>query len=144
MKLHGVLLQALRFDRPRLENLSYLNAAEWRDLLRIADKERLTLALGLHGELALPPDIRARIDANLAQNAERFERSRHVYEEIARALKASDIESVVLKGFSHWPSFSLDPRHRPQYDLDLFCLPDQVLRARDVLLSLGYEPLGGF
>ncbi len=102
------------------------------------------MALGLHCEVALPSDVRARIDANLAQNAERFERTRQMYEEIARALNASDVELVVLKGFSNWPSFSLDPRHRPQYDLDLLCLPDQVMRAKDALLSLGYEPVEGF
>ena len=144
MKPHRLLLEALRFQNSRQEALRRLNAAEWRRVLKAADEEHLTLALGLRCGPVLPEPIRTRIDADLAKNAKRFARAQEDYEEIAKALRAGGVDFVVLKGFSHWPSFSLDPRHRPQYDLDLLCPPDQVSRARDALVSLEFEPVAGF
>jgi len=69
---------------------------------------------------------------------------RKVYEEVAGALAAGGVEFAVLKGFSHWPGYALDPRHRPQYDLDLLCPQGQLSAARDAVASLGYKPLSGF
>jgi predicted MFS family arabinose efflux permease len=139
-----LLLEALRFRNPLPEGLRQLNADDWRRLLNAANDEHLTLALGLRCGPALPEAIRTRIDSDLVKNAKRFAKAQQDHEEIAAALRASGVESVVLKGFSHWPFFTIDPRHRPQYDLDLFCPPDQVLHAKDALLRLGYEPLAGF
>jgi predicted MFS family arabinose efflux permease len=144
VKPRRLLLEALRFQNPHQEALRRLSTAEWRRLLKSADEERLTLALGLRCGPVLPEPVRVRIDADLAKNTKRFAKAQEDYEEIAAALRACGVEFVVLKGFSHWPSFSLDPRHRPQYDLDLLCPPDQVFQARDALVSLGYEPVAGF
>ena len=54
------------------------------------------------------------------------------------------MEFLVLKGFSHCPDFVADPRHRPQYDIDLFFPEKSLLRARDVALDLGYQPIVPF
>src|SRR5436309_15854853 len=83
MKPDRLLLEALRFDTPQVQHLSRLNAAEWRDLLKTADAEHLTLALRQRCGPALPSAVRARIDDNLAQTAERFTIVRRSYEEIA-------------------------------------------------------------
>jgi predicted MFS family arabinose efflux permease len=144
LTLHRLLLEALRFRDPRQEALRRLSTAEWRDMLKAADEEHLTLALGLRCRSLLPEWARVRIDEDLAKNARRFAKAQEDYEEIAAALRACGVEFVVLKGFSHWPSFTLDLRHRPQYDLDLWCSPDQAVKASDALVSLGYESLGGF
>jgi hypothetical protein len=42
---------------------------------------------------------------------------------------------------SHWPFYGDDPAHRPQYDFDVYCPGDSILRARDAIVALGYEPL---
>ena len=67
-----------------------------------------------------------------------------MYSEIAGALQARGVEFIVLKGFSHWPHFSADPRQRPQYDLDLLCQRVCLMQAKNALVELGYEPLSGF
>jgi len=37
-----------------------------------------------------------------------------------------------------------NPRYRTQSDIDLFCPPDSISRARDALLAIGYEPIYRF
>lgn len=144
MDLHRLLLEALQFENPRPEQLQPLTDAEWQRLLAIADEEHLTLALALRCAPVLPPTIRSRTDSDLAKNARRFAFLQEAYKEIASAFEARGVSWVVLKGFSHWPRFSLDPRHRPQYDLDLLCRPHQLTQAKDALVALGYEPIAGF
>lgn len=142
MELHA-LLQALRFDRPPSEQLPDLSRSQWQRLLDIADREHLTLALGVRCPAGLPEWVRARIDANLEANAERLRRIRETYLQAAFALEGAGIEFAVLKGFSHSCGYVLDPRHRPQYDLDLLVERSDLERARDVLSRLGYEPITG-
>ena len=138
------LLKALRFDDSQPGELRNLSFSDWRKLLDISDRERLTLALGLRCRPVLPDWVRSRIDKNLGDNSERFKSIQKDYEEIAGALANQGIEFAVLKGFSHWPDYERHPSHRPQSDLDLLCKSEQVNGARDVLCSLGYEPLSGF
>ena len=82
-----------------------------------------------------------RTDRNLAGNAERWSRIQAAYRQVADPFERMGIEAVVLKGFSHCPCFVHNPRWRPQYDIDLLLPKDQLLRARDVVRGLGYEPL---
>jgi MFS family permease len=138
-----LLLKALRFDDASAAQFDAFNESDWRELLEAADREHLTLALGLRSGPALPDFVRSRIAGNLTGNVHRFELAKRSYEEIASALHKQGIEFAVLKGFSHWPCYTLDPRHRPQYDLDLLCPRHQVMAARDALRSLRYEPLHG-
>ncbi|MEO7144698.1 MAG: MFS transporter, partial [Bryobacteraceae bacterium] len=121
-----------------------LDEFAWRKALRFCDRAQLTLPLGLTCRDSLPPSIRARIDGNLASNAERWVRIGAAYRSLAVLFEAEGLEFAVLKGFSQCPNFVADPRHRAQYDIDLLLPRQQAPRARDAALCLGYEPVGGF
>src|SRR6266481_1334071 len=82
----GALLAALRFDQPQPKALLKLTAEEWRDLLDITDRERLTLALGLRCQSILPEWVRARVDRNLKGNADRFGNIQKIFEDLSGAL----------------------------------------------------------
>ncbi len=136
------VLQSLRFSGAQPDGLQNVNDAEWRKLLRLTDLSQLTLPLGVRCREFLPGWVRARIDGNLANNAIRRERIVETYLTLAAALRAREIEFVVLKGFSHFPLYCADLRHRPQYDLDFYCPPEHIERAYRALMELGYEPFG--
>jgi len=127
------LRNALRFDNPQLPEL---NSAQWKRVLAVADRERLTLALGQRWKGSLPESVAARIDQNRAANALRLASLRDLYAEIADELQSAGVEFAVLKGFSH----GLD---RPVGDLDLFCRQHSVFPAQEALARLGYLPLAG-
>ncbi len=136
----ATVIEALQFqgcDRP-------LIGADWPAVLAFCDRTHLTLPLARRRPDDLPPWVAQRLDKNLADNAERWRRMKIAYTEAANAFKASGLEFVVLKGFTHCPDYVPEPRLRPHHDIDLLFPPDQVLRARDVAVQLGYEPLGGF
>jgi len=135
-----LLCNALRFDRPVVPELS---SAQWSKVLRTADRERLTLALGLRCKASLPFSIAERIDRNLAANERRYLKIRAAYDEIAAEFEAAEIEFAVLKGFSHGCGYAARALDRPQGDLDLYCPQEQVLAARDALIRLGYFPIQG-
>jgi hypothetical protein len=137
------VLDALRFSSPRYELLRGLTDSDWKKVLAFCDRMQLTLALGLRCREHLPDWVQERIDQNLRDNAERWTNIKAVYREAASAFEDAGLEFAVLKGFSHCPLFVADPRHRTQYDVDLFFSPKQVLRAREIAAGLGYEPLEG-
>src|SRR5690242_1249141 len=66
------VIQALRFSDASLELLESLDDAEWTKLLGFCDPARLTLTLGHYCRASLPDRVRARIDQNYRDNAERF------------------------------------------------------------------------
>jgi MFS family permease len=84
--------------------------------------------------------LRGRIDRNIADNARRFERIKEAYAEFAAAMSHIGAEHLVLKGFAQWPDFVEHPRFRPQSDIDVYCPPESLRCAQDVLSGLGYEP----
>ncbi len=135
------LFDALRFDSPDARRLQALDADDTREALAFCDREHLTLRLY---PLDLPAAWRDAVDARLAANRERHRRLRAAYGEIADALDAAGIPTVVLKGFTHCPDFVPAPEERVQYDLDLYSLREDALRARDAIAALGYEPVRGF
>jgi hypothetical protein len=134
-------LAALGFSSPDGEPLSRLTASQWKRALSFCDRSQLTLPLALRCRDRLPDEVRARTDRNLAGNAERWQRIREAYCQLAGPFKRAGVASAVLKGFSHCPGFIQNPRCRPQYDIDLLLPRDQLTRARDVAVALGYEPL---
>ncbi len=138
------MLEALQFSSPSPSALAELSAQEWKQALAFSDRAQLTLPLGLTSREHLPERVRRRIDLNLAQNAERWRRAKVAFEVLAAGFEAESLEFAVLKGFSHCPYFVADPRRRWQSDLDLLFRRDDVLRARDVALGLGYAPASGF
>ncbi len=124
------------------------SGAQWDEALDFTDRTQLTLVLrdGLAESGAweqVPEPVRQRLDRNLADNTERLRRTRAAMESISGRLARAGIDFVELKGLSHSPDFVADPRLRVQYDLDFYCPPADVHRARGILLELGYEPIAG-
>lgn len=136
------VLRSLDFSSPSAADLENLSDPDWRKLLALTDRSQLTLLLGTSCRSSLPDWVRARIDGNLANNAIRHQRILKTYRRVAGALSARQVDFAVLKGFSHYPGFCADLLSRPQYDLDLYCLPDQIERGYAALMELGYEPFG--
>jgi predicted MFS family arabinose efflux permease len=62
--------------------------------------------------------------------------------EMSDCLSQRSIGFCLLKGFAHSPDFTPDMRLRAQGDIDLWCRPSQLMKAREALLDLGYRPFG--
>ena len=61
--------------------------------------------------------------------------------EIVEALQNQEVQTLVLRGPGLAWSLYPDPAMRPSCDLDLLVLPEQVIRAREILEHLGYKCL---
>jgi predicted MFS family arabinose efflux permease len=138
------LVAALKFAGAQRAALRRLTDSQWHELLPFCDRTQLTIPLRLVCGDELPEWVRSRMDRNISDNSERYERIKSVYLEMADAMAAHGAEHLVLKGFTHCPAFVDDPRHRMQSDIDLFSPPDSIEQAREALLSIGYEPQQGF
>src|ERR1700722_2486035 len=137
------LLSALQFRGANFERLKSLDESEWRELLAFSNLAHMTFPLWQNCGSVMPDWVRARLARNVSDNANRFENIKVAYLELARALDEVQVEYLVIKGFAQSPGFVEDPRLRMQSDIDIYCPTDAILRARDKLLSLGYEPLRG-
>jgi MFS family permease len=136
----NAVLSALQFEGARVERLRTLTDGEWNDLLLRWDFHRCMIPLRQTCEEALPEWVRLEVDQRLADNAERLERIKADYSTFANASHSIGADHLVIKGFSLWPGFVDHPRFRSQSDIDLYCPPESILLARDVLIHLGYEP----
>jgi hypothetical protein len=128
------ILNALRFDS---STASMLDLSP--DDLAFADRQHLTPLLS---RFELSPATRTHVDGAVARNTLRMQRFAAAYDEMA-----DKFDHVVLKGFTHAPDFIDDIRLRAQYDLDLY-VPSAFNNetrdgARDALLALGSQPIGG-
>jgi len=130
----AAVLESLRLDDPSGAGLEGLDEREWARALEFCDKTQLTLLL----------NGREHVERALEKNSERLRRARATLFGILDRLEAAGLDALVLKGLTQWPAFVRDPRLRPQYDLDLYLPAEDVLRARDILLEMGYEALGQF
>jgi hypothetical protein len=139
----AAVLAALKFRGPRREDLRALDDAAWKDLLPLCDQLHLTILLRQNFEADIPNWVRLRIDQNILDNKERFERIRAIYLEIANALQQVGAEHLVLKGFAQSPDFVKDLSSRLQSDLDLYCPPESIHAAQGALSNLGYESIQG-
>ena len=124
------ILDALRFDR-QPSAIPDLSPAD----LAFADRQHLTPLLSRY---ELSPAERKYAEAALARNTIRMQRFAAAYDEMA-----DQFDHVILKGFTHAPDFIDDIRLRAQYDLDLYVPSPERDTARNALLALGYEPIGG-
>ena len=113
----------------------------WQEALDFCDRFSLTLVFGAAAGDTLPDWVRKRIAGNLVENTERLERARALQHQVSEWLTAAGIPYIFLKGTTQSPHFVSDPRLRPQYDLDLFCPPEDARRAWDLLIERGYEPV---
>jgi hypothetical protein len=139
------LLSALQFRRAHPEALQMLDESAWHELLEFCDLAHLTLALwrNCRDMDVLPDWVRERMQRNASDNARRFDNIKRAYLELAKALEDVQVEHLVIKGFAQYPGYVEDPRLRMQSDIDIYCLSGSILRARDALLSLSYQPLLG-
>ncbi|MGI9073274.1 MAG: MFS transporter [Bryobacteraceae bacterium] len=134
------VLGALQFSDPDTKLLKSLDETEWNRVLHFCDASQLTLILGHLCRPSLPEWVQARIDSNYRNNAQRFARLNASLVEILESLQSKNIDVITLKGHSHSPHFTPDPLLRVQGDIDLWCLQESVLKARDALTDLGYLP----
>jgi Uncharacterised nucleotidyltransferase len=137
------LLAALQFRGPQPEALQALRDSDWRKLLEFCDLAHLTLPLWRKSGDFLPHWVRNRMEQNASDNSKRFDNVKQAYLELAKALGDDQVEYLVIKGFAQYPGYVENPRLRMQSDIDIYCPSEQILRARDALLNLGYEPLRG-
>jgi len=137
------VFDALHFADPRFDALRGLTDVEWRQLTGFCHRTQLAIPFARACHHRLPAWVADRFNQDLANNAERWRRTKLAFRQASGAFQAAGLEFVTLKGFTHAPGFVSDPRHRAQYDFDLLFPRDQLLAARDVALGLGYEPLGG-
>lgn len=131
----------MQFHGGSTAELESVPESAWPALLRALDDHGLTLPLGIRRGNALPCFVQARIERNLADNAQRHTRLVEAYREVTSALQVRGIGYAVLKGLSRWPYYCSDLRHRPSYDIDLYCPENAISRALAVLTELGYEPV---
>jgi predicted MFS family arabinose efflux permease len=133
------LLSALQFRNANPEALRSLDESEWQQLLQFCDLAHLTFPLWRNSGKVLPGWVRERIERNAADNAKRYDRIKQVYLALATALDDVHADYLVLKGFAQYPGYVEDPRLRMQSDIDLYCPAESIFRARDKLLTLGYQ-----
>jgi hypothetical protein len=136
------VLRSLSLGEDRRSDLRSIPEAEWRRLLELTDRSQLTLPLAVRCRQELPQWVQERLAGNLQNNAVRHDRILASYKDIARVLSSKGVDFMILKGFAQWPHYCDDLRHRPQYDLDLYCPPDAIEPALEAIQSLGYEPFG--
>ncbi len=137
----AIVLEGLGFDGIPPDVFKEISEEAWTRTLALCDREHLTLPLYRRYGKALPERTARRIESNLAANEERVKRVQAAFQEISAKFFDTGIEWALLKGFTQYPDFVPDLRHRVQYDLDFFCPEDSIYRAREALGELGYEPL---
>lgn len=137
------VFDALHFAHPRLNGLSVLSDAEWRQLIDFCHQMQLAIPFATRCHDHLPLWVANVFDRDMANNAERWKRIKLAYLESSDAFEAAGLEFVTLKGFTHAPGFVPDPRLRVQYDLDFLLPREQALAAFEVARGIGYEPLNG-
>jgi len=136
------VVRSLSFGQDRRSDLRSIPEAEWRRLLALTDRSQLTLPLAVRCRNELPVWVQQRLNGNLQNNAIRHHRILDAYQELDHALSSKGIDFMVLKGLTQWPNYCDDLRHRPQYDLDLYCSRDAIDPALEAIHSLGYESFG--
>ena len=134
------VMEALRFDGDR-GRLAALDEADHRRMLEFCDRAQLTLLLNSLRRDALPGWVQHRIDRNLADYSQRFERLKRSLFEMADVLDARSIEFVLVKGLAHAPEFTPDALLRAQGDIDLWTKPHEAAAAAAALREIGYVPV---
>ena len=134
------LFRALRFQDPDKEALHQITDVEWERILSNWSTARIMMSFRLDVGEDLPNWVRQRIDQNLADIAMRFQKIKSAYATVATELRGVCTDHLVIKGFSLFPGYTDRPDLRPQGDIDLYCPPESIFRAQQVLSTLGYLP----
>ena len=119
---------------------------DWRALLRLSAEQKVlpmiydALAAGARASGGIGPALgQARVPV-LRSAAEQARKSL-AFLELCRALRDASLQALVVKGIlcrSLYPK----PDLRPSADEDLYVRAKEFVPLRDLLLSLGFQPLG--
>ena len=141
--LYGqAVLDLLQFAAPDLHRIRSLSENDWSKLLEFCDEAQLTLTVAHLAGSGLPGWVRSRIDCNRSDSAEREARLDNALVEITHRFTEEGIDFLLIKGFGHAHEFNPDASLRSTADIDLYCLPDSITKARDALVGLGYRAIG--
>ncbi|HEV2136039.1 MAG TPA: nucleotidyltransferase family protein [Terracidiphilus sp.] len=136
----AAVMQALQLRHADATQLHRLHDDDWKQLLPILDRARLTLPLAQQPHSGFPKWVHERLSSNLADTAQHWEHVKTAYREAAAALGAKSLEYLVLKGFTQAPDFVPRPELRRQSDIDFYVPPDQISSAVVCLQEIGYAP----
>jgi hypothetical protein len=139
----AALMAALQMQGAHTDALLALETNDWVKLLDFCDPAHLALPLAQIQRTGFPDFVIQRLDKNIADNSQRFERVRAAYQEVAKALTEVSVPYLVLKGFSQAPDYVRHPRFRIQSDIDIYCPAEYTQVARGALEEIGYSPMGG-
>ena len=134
----AALLEALQLEGANTDALLGLEDADWHRLLEFCDLAHLALPLSQANTAGFPGWVVDRLQRNVADNGQRFERIKAAYIEAADAMWRAGASHVVLKGFAQVPDYVTDPRLRSQSDIDIYCPQEHLERAQSVLMKIGY------
>ncbi len=137
-----LVLEALRFYGQPQARVRLLNFDEWKNLLDFCDAAQLTFTFSFLCGSELPDWVRARIDRNYREAAARRTRLDSALKEISHQFRQAEIDFVLLKGCAHAREFGPDVSLRTTSDVDLWCRVEEIGRARDELIRLGYRSIG--
>jgi hypothetical protein len=138
------LCELLRLDKPPLELLALLQPADWPAIIRNA--ARLGLAPVCYARLEalnllnrIPPVSAAELKNFYLIASARGIRRHHELEHVLQALKDARAPVMLLKGAHLAEEVYQDLALRPMSDLDLLVHKDDLMRAADTLVALGYR-----
>jgi putative nucleotidyltransferase-like protein len=135
-------LEALSFSRQRAARVRSLSFDDWNKLLAFCDTAQLTFTFSYLCGSEVPDWAQARIDSNRLDAAARQTRLDSALKEIAYQFRQAEIDFVLLKGCAHASEFSPDLSFRATSDVDLWCRAEEIARAKDKLVQLGYRSIG--
>lgn len=91
----------------------------------------------------LPQDLQVYMGHITSVNRKRNQQNLQEVEEINRLLNLNGIEPIYLKGTAHLlEGLYLDDAERMVGDIDLLVAPELMVKAAELLMKSGYEPIG--
>src|SRR5581483_6304767 len=136
------VLNALQFSDRNLFGSQSLKTDDWAKLLAFCDAAQLTFNFFNLYQSEIPDWVAVRVARNRRDAAIRQSHLDAALTEIVRRFKAAEIDFALLKGHAHSQEFGPDMLLRATSDVDLWCKPEEVGRARNELLKLGYRSMG--
>jgi hypothetical protein len=144
-QMRELVLLAFRDPLPQqCAQLRDLSRSQWARLLHWLDTSGLALyflaRLSLLNRLDwLPQPVLARLERNLVDNTERNNTLLAECVAIQQRFQDAGLTYAVLKGISLWPSAVPAPELRSQLDLDFLVAGGNIVEARQILDSMGYQ-----
>ena len=134
----AAVMQALQLQSADTRLLRSLSDQEWRELLPMMDRARLTLPFAQESHSCLPHWVHERLESSMADAAQNFKHVQAAYCEAAATLDAHGADYLVLKGFTQAPDFVPRPELRRQCDIDFYVPREYIPAAVRSLQEIGY------